>query len=108
MRLCIAILILMFFSQSAAAVVKTTGVVKEVTMFEECMVIRLEGHSEAFVYPVTNPSANFKFSIALAALNNKMNIEIGHWGTGHCQSLNDHESAKPPGVFRYIYYLKHE
>lgn len=89
---------------SAASLV--SGKIESVTTYEECIVIKLESQSNAFVYPLANPSAKAKLSMALSALHTETNVELAYWATSTCTSLDSQPEAAPTGNKRYIYNLK--
>lgn len=91
---------------SHSAVSLTTGKVDSVTTYEECVVVKLKDQGNAFVYPLSNASANSKISLALAALHSNSDVELTYWATGTCGSLDAEPDAAPSGNRRYIYNIK--
>lgn len=93
-------------AKAISAVSLMSGDIESVTAYEECIVIKLVNQSNAYVYPLANPSANTKLSLAVSALYSGSGVEVAYWPTSTCTSVDSHLEAAPTGNKRYIYSLK--
>lgn len=100
--LLLALLMLVPLLASATASL-STGTVESVATYEDCLVIKLAGQSNVYVYPLANASANAKLAIALSALHAETTVQVAYWGTGTCASLDSEPSVAPSGTRYYLY-----